>query len=140
MSLPTLLALHGGVQGNETAAAIWHQLNPLGGSWLPEHVTVRARKQGKGKARVLSDLVVSERWQGEGEEALWVATGDGRGVRAVDGEEAADDAGGGRASVWRGRTSSWRSFRSSRAAGGRRGIARVRECCSWAGGVGDIVE
>lgn len=95
MSLPTLLALHGGVQGNETAAAIWHQLNPLGGSWLPEHVTVRARKQGKGKARVLSDLVVSERWQGEGEEALWVATGDGRGVRAVDGEEAADDAGGG---------------------------------------------
>jgi hypothetical protein len=32
VTLPTILALHGGVQGNDTAAAIWHQLNPLGGS------------------------------------------------------------------------------------------------------------
>lgn len=86
MSLPTLLALHGGVQGNELAAHIWHQVNPLGGGWLPEHVSIRGRKQG-GKKGVLGDLVVSERWQGsggeEGEE-MWVACADGKRVQVLE--------------------------------------------------------
>lgn len=62
------------------AAHIWHQLNPLGGGWLPEHVTVRGRKQ---EARgVLGGLVVSECWRAGGEEgeSLWVASADGKGV------------------------------------------------------------
>lgn len=62
------------------AAHIWHQLNPLGGGWLPEHVTVRGRK--RGTTGVLGELVVSECWRAGGEEgeALWVASADGKGV------------------------------------------------------------
>lgn len=50
-SLPSLLVLHGGVAvgtGAEVARQIWHQLNPLGGPWLPERVRVKVGGGRKG--------------------------------------------------------------------------------------------
>ena len=94
-SFPSLLALHGGVTvgtGAEVARQIWHQLNPLGGPWLPERVKVKVgggRKGGREGGVVVLEKVVDpggeredegEREGGEKEE-LWIGSGDGKTVR-----------------------------------------------------------